>query len=86
MAVSQELARLLARQSPTMADVKLPQEQKPGLKPEERLRLFLDSIERARSRLGTPEWGRCQECGQPLPDAALEDTPWLEVCARCAAE
>ena len=85
MAVNEQLTRLLAGQGVTLATLRLPHEQKPGLKPEEKLRLFLDQIVRAQRRLGTEAWARCVDCGEVLPSAALDDAPWLERCARCEA-
>jgi RNA polymerase-binding transcription factor DksA len=83
MEVNEKLTRLLASQNTTMATVKLPQEQKPGEKPEEKLRRFLDQIIRAQRRLGTKAWGLCTECGAELPAAGLRETPWLELCNAC---
>lgn len=85
MEVNEKLTRLLAGQDTTMATVKLPQEQKPGEKPVEKLRRFLDQIIRAQRRLGTQAWGRCATCGVDLPSQALADAPWVEQCATCAA-
>ena len=85
MAVNEKLTRLMAGQNATLATIKLPNELKAGLTPIEKLRRFLDLIIRAQRRLGTPAWGHCASCGCVLPQAALDDTPWLEVCGDCAA-
>lgn len=86
MAVNEQLTRLLAGQQVTLATLKLPNEQKPGLRPEEKLRRFLDQISRAQRRLGTPAWGLCVDCGAALPESALDETPWLERCAGCEVD
>ena len=83
MEINGKLTRILANQNVTLA--KWPSEREPGLRPEERLRRFLDQIARAQQRLGTAGWGRCLACGDDLPEAALDDTPWIERCAGCAA-
>lgn len=85
MAVNAKLVEVLGGKNVDLATLKLPHEEKPGLKPEQKLRRFLDQIIRAQKRLETPDYGRCVQCGTVLPDGALDDTPWLELCARCAA-
>jgi RNA polymerase-binding transcription factor DksA len=83
MAVNEQLTRLLAGQNVTLATLKLPHEQSPGLRSEEKLRRFLAQIIRAQRRLDTPAWGHCVDCGAGLPPQALDDAPWLERCSRC---
>ncbi len=84
--VNAGLTRLLAGENATLATIKLPDEDKPGIKPKERLRLFLDQIVRAQRRLDTDEWGLCISCRSPFEEAALDEVPWLEECADCEAE
>ncbi|HAN31630.1 MAG TPA: hypothetical protein DCQ06_08550 [Myxococcales bacterium] len=86
MAINEQLTRLLAGQNARLLDLKMPHEQRPGLKPEEKLRMYLDQVIRAQRRLGTEHWGLCQDCGQPLPELALLDCPWLETCAPCESK
>ena len=83
MAVNQQLTDLLAGKDVRMSTIKLPHEMKPGLKPEEKLRMFLDQVIRAQRRLGTPEFGNCIECSTEFPKGAIDDTPWLETCEDC---
>ncbi len=83
MEINQKLTEVLAGMNVTLATMKLPNEEKPGEKPHERLRRFLDQIIRAQRRLGTAEFGKCQDCGQPLPDLALDESPWTEQCHDC---
>lgn len=83
MGLNQALTTLLAGQNVTLATLKLPHEQKPGEKPEARLRRYLDQVSRAQKRLGTPGWGLCRKCGMPLPLAVLDEAPWTEDCAAC---
>ena len=83
--VNAALTALMAGQNATLATMKMPHEEKPGMKPKERLRLFLDQIIRAQRRLGTPAWGSCVECDAPFAEAALGETPWLEECPECEA-
>lgn len=83
MDVNEKLTKLLAGQNVTLTTMKLPNEQKPGLKPVEKLRMYLDQIIRAQRRLGTPAFGHCVDCQIALPDAALDDSPWIERCNAC---
>lgn len=48
---------------------------------------LLASIERALTVLRTrPEaFGRCEECGRPIDEAALNVAPWLARCAEHAS-
>jgi hypothetical protein len=82
-AVNQKLTDVLAGKNVTLATTKLPHEMKPGLKPEEKLRIFLDQIMRAQKRLQTPDFGNCVQCQEPFPKGAIDDTAWLETCTDC---
>jgi RNA polymerase-binding transcription factor DksA len=46
-----------------------------------RLRRFLELIDRGIKSAGSPRFGRCGVCGDALPAAVLDETPWLERCA-----
>ena len=85
MEVNDKLTRLLGSQNATLQTWKLPQEETPGEKPEEKLRRFLDQISRAQKRLGSPQWGLCVACGAGLADAVLDEAPWQELCNACAS-
>ncbi|MSQ84030.1 MAG: hypothetical protein EXR77_14295 [Myxococcales bacterium] len=86
MEVNGQLTQLLAKQNATLATIKLPNEEKPGEKPVERLRRFLNQIIAAQRRLGSDQFGKCQSCGLVLPVAALNETPWLQDCGPCFAK
>lgn len=84
MEVNHNLTQLLSNMNATLATMKLPGEEKPGEKPHERLRRFLDQIARAQRRLDTEQFGLCVACQQALPALALDEAPWTEQCADCA--
>lgn len=84
--VNAKLTQLLANQNATLATMDLPGEGKPGEKPVERLRRFLNQISAAQRRLGTDQWGKCQTCGVAFPHGALDDMPWIEDCGDCLAK
>jgi hypothetical protein len=48
---------------------------------EQRLRQFLDLIDRGIKRTGTDKYGRCAVCGDALAAAVLDEQPWSERCA-----
>ena len=55
---------------------------KPGLRPEERLRAALDQVEARRTLLDAQDdrYGRCDVCGEDLGLAALTEMPWADRC------
>jgi hypothetical protein len=79
------LAEVLAGKHPPQLAALLAQ--KPGLRPEEALRLALEQIE-ARRRLiddDDDHYGRCDACGVDLGSAALAEMPWADRCAAHAS-
>ena len=60
---------------------------RPGMRPEEVLRLALDQVEARRKLLdsGDDRYGRCDTCGVDLGAAALGDMPWADRCQAHAA-
>ena len=57
----------------------------PNDKKERRLRAYLDTINAARKRLQTADYGRCLKCPDALTDAVLDEAPWTTVCRNCLA-
>ena len=60
---------------------------RPGMRPEEVLRLVLDQVEARRKLLdsGDDRYGRCEACGVDLGAVALGDMPWADRCQAHAA-
>ena len=85
MAVNQKLTTLLGKQNVRLDTLKLPHERKPGATPIERLRSFLNQISDAQKRVHGPTFGLCTGCSDPLLVAVLDEAPWVELCASCAA-
>jgi RNA polymerase-binding transcription factor DksA len=48
--------------------------------------LILEQIAAALQRVGTGEYGQCQECGKDIPAERLEAIPYTPHCVRCAAQ
>ncbi len=63
----------------------LPPPTTPGETPEQRLRKFLEQIDRAIKAFDTDRFGRCEICGVNLSRAALQQQPWLATCPSHAA-
>ena len=78
------LAQVLAGKKPPQLTALLAQ--KPGLRPEEVLRLALDQIEQRRRLIDGDDdrYGRCDTCGVDLGSAALGEMPWADRCAAHA--
>ena len=60
---------------------------KPGMRPEEALRMTLDAVEARRklSDANDDRFGRCDVCGEDLGAVALGEMPWADRCAAHAA-
>jgi hypothetical protein len=60
---------------------------KPGIRPEEALRMTLASVEARRKLIDENDdrFGRCDICGEDLGAPALGEMPWADRCAKHAA-
>jgi hypothetical protein len=60
---------------------------KPGMRPEEKLRMALDQVEGRRKLIDADDdaYGRCGVCGEDLGLPALDEMPWADRCAAHAA-
>jgi DnaK suppressor protein len=45
----------------------------------------LTEVEKALARLDAGEYGRCESCGQMIPEARLEAKPAARLCISCAS-
>lgn len=56
---------------------------KPGMRPEERIRMALSQVEVQRKLIDADDdrFGRCGVCGVDLELPALEEVPWADRCA-----
>ena len=79
------LSEVLAGKEPPQVAALLAQ--KPGLRPEEALRLALDQIEQRRRLIDDDDdrYGRCDACGVDLGAPALAEMPWADRCPAHAA-
>ena len=44
----------------------------------------LEEIAEALDRIGKGTYGRCEECGEPIPRARLQALPYTRHCVSCA--
>jgi RNA polymerase-binding transcription factor DksA len=47
---------------------------------QEHLLAMLDEVRRARARVVAGTYGRCEVCGEPIPEGRLEARPWATRC------
>jgi hypothetical protein len=81
--VAAMLADLLAGNAPAGAAALAG---KPGEKPEEKLRRYLDMIQKRVDALNQGgNYGRCETCGAELPFTELDELPLADTCRTCAA-
>ncbi|UFR07462.1 TraR/DksA C4-type zinc finger protein [Streptomyces sp. Go40/10] len=45
----------------------------------------LNDLDRALERLERGDYGRCEQCGEPIPTERLEVRPAAKTCVRCAS-
>jgi RNA polymerase-binding transcription factor DksA len=49
---------------------------------QEHLLAMLEDVRRARERLADGSYGRCEVCGEPIPEERLEVRPWALRCVQ----
>ena len=47
---------------------------------QEHLLAMLDEVRQARARVVAGTYGRCEVCGEPIPEGRLEARPWATRC------
>jgi len=88
MEIATLLADVLGGKDRTGALAALPAfTDKPGMRPEEKLRLYLDHVESRRTLLveGDPRYGHCDKCNAELGLFELEEMPWADQCRACGS-
>ena len=51
-----------------------------------KLRETLDEVEHALAKFDDGSYGRCEGCGEPIPEARLEAKPAARFCINCASK
>lgn len=52
----------------------------------DRLQTTLADVERALAKVVEGSYGRCDMCGEPIPEERLEVHPWAVLCVKDAAK
>jgi RNA polymerase-binding transcription factor DksA len=81
--LAQELSELMAGLKPKATDLL---EAKPGETRIERVRRYLDLVDRKIKAVAAGRYGLCDSCATPIPLVQLNELPWLERCAGCRAQ
>ena len=78
------LSELLAGKDKTRAMEAMQIGGKPGMKPEEKVRMALDAVEARRKLIDADDdrYGRCDVCGDDLGALALGEMPWADRCRK----
>jgi hypothetical protein len=77
-----QLADLLAGKKPKGADLL---KAKPGETPIEKVRRYLNLVDRKIKAIAAGTYGHCEGCDVALPYAHLAELPWMDRCAKCDA-
>ncbi len=83
--VAQRIAKIKAGENVRIADMMGLRDGPVGQTKEEKLRAWLDAINRARDRFHGGDFGRCLDCAGSIRAEVLDETPWTELCGECDA-
>ena len=83
--VAQRISALKAGENVRLSDMRGLREGPVGETVEEKLRSWLEAINRARDRVHGGSFGACVECDTVIRDEVLDELPWTEVCGRGGA-
>jgi hypothetical protein len=86
--VADKLAKALAGLNVRLEQIPARGLGSPGMRPEEKLRAYLDLINAKRRALEANDgsYGLCAFCGQPFSEVELDQVPWVDEHARCLAQ
>ena len=81
--LSEKLSEMMSGKNVRFEELLAP---KVGETPMERLRRYLDLVDGRIKAINAGTYGNCFLCETPLSYAELEQMPWAEYCAACAAK
>ncbi len=86
--VANKLAKVLAGLDIRLEQIPARGLGKPGMRPEERLRAYLDLINAKRRALEANDrsYGVCSFCDGPFSEVELDQVPWVDEHAQCLAK
>jgi RNA polymerase-binding transcription factor DksA len=80
--LAEQLAALMAGLKPKATDLL---DAKPGETPIEKVRRYLDLVDRKIKAIAAGTYGHCEGCGRAIPYALLAELPWMDRCPACSA-
>jgi RNA polymerase-binding transcription factor DksA len=80
--LAEQLAALMAGLSPRATDLL---DAKPGETKIEKVRRYLDLVDRKIKAIAAGSYGHCEGCDAPFPYAVLAELPWIARCPTCSA-
>jgi hypothetical protein len=85
--VANKLAKVLAGLDVRLEQIPAHGLGKPGMRPEEKLRAYLDLINTKRRALEANDgsYGVCSFCNKPFSETELDQVPWVDEHAQCLA-
>lgn len=81
--LAEKLSAMMAGKTVTLEEILSP---KPGETKIERLRRYLDIVDGRIKAINAGTYGNCFLCNAPLSYVELEQMPWAQYCAACAAK
>jgi RNA polymerase-binding transcription factor DksA len=81
--LAEKLSQLMAGKPVSLQELLAP---KVGETPTERCRRYLDLVDGRIKAINAGTYGNCFLCETPLSYVELEQMPWAQYCAACAAK
>jgi len=81
--LARRLEKLMNGLDVRLEDIRIGPENKPGERPIDRLRRYLDLVDGVVKSFDKGTYGRCRDCGQAIDAMRLDETAWSVRCARC---
>ena len=78
-----KLAALKAGENVTLATLRLPHDQDPGLTPLEKAQMHYDYLKAVLASFQSGTYGQCARCGAEIAEPALDGLPWADECGTC---
>lgn len=82
--INEKLTQLMNGLNPSMHDIL--SGGSPGETKIEKLRRWLELVDKQIKRIGRGEYGTCVQCSEALTFEGLSQVPWADTCPTCAAK
>lgn len=81
--INEKLTQLMNGLNPSVQDILAGS---PGETKIEKLRRWLEMVDKQIKRIGRGEYGTCEQCRADLTFEGLSQVPWADTCPTCAAK